>query len=148
LLDEYAEVKQHVKEEKPYWMNLTGGTRFSGPLRYELENYFPEAHYKLAVDRAVREETGGDRELVPDGGGKGTQYYWADNDGVLYHSEKSDEVVVPFFDSVESAEQFLEGQAEIHGEEQYQGMVLRKTGNRKVKEAVEVLTSQSGLTDW
>jgi hypothetical protein len=41
-----------VEEEKPYWLNLRGGTNFSGELRYELENYFPEAHYKLAVDEA------------------------------------------------------------------------------------------------
>jgi len=45
-----------VEEEKPYWMNLTGGTSFSGELRYELENYFPEAHYKLAVDQALEDE--------------------------------------------------------------------------------------------
>lgn len=36
-------------------MNLTGGTRFSGELRYELENYFPEAHYKKAIDQAFRD---------------------------------------------------------------------------------------------
>jgi len=45
-----------VEEEKPYWMNLTGGTTFSGELRYELENYFPEAHYKKAVDQALEDE--------------------------------------------------------------------------------------------
>ena len=27
-------------------------------------------------------------------------------------------------------------------------MVLRKSGNRKVEEATEVLTEQSGLTEW
>lgn len=32
-------------------MNLTGGTRFSGFLRYELENYFPEAHYRKAIEQ-------------------------------------------------------------------------------------------------
>jgi hypothetical protein len=45
-----------VEEEKPYWMNLTGGTSFSGPLRFELENYFPEAHYKQAIDQAFKEK--------------------------------------------------------------------------------------------
>jgi hypothetical protein len=54
-LEEYVEEKRYVEEEKPYWMNLTGGTSFSGELRYELENYFPEAHYKLAVDQAFEE---------------------------------------------------------------------------------------------
>jgi len=50
LLREYTEQKQYVESEKPYWINLTGGTTFSGPLRYQLENYFPETHYKKAVD--------------------------------------------------------------------------------------------------
>lgn len=35
-------------------MDLTGGTSYSGELRYELENYFPEAHYKKAIDQALR----------------------------------------------------------------------------------------------
>jgi len=42
-----------VEEEKPYWMNLTGGTTFSGPLRYELE-----------IEEVVEDElyaNGGDR---------------------------------------------------------------------------------------
>jgi hypothetical protein len=56
LIQEYVETKQFVDEEKPYWMNLTGGTTFSGELRYELENYFPEAHYKQAIDQALEEE--------------------------------------------------------------------------------------------
>ncbi|MFC6810912.1 hypothetical protein ACFQGT_06110 [Natrialbaceae archaeon GCM10025810] len=38
LLDEYTEQKQFVEEEKSYRINLTGGTTFSGPLRYKLEN--------------------------------------------------------------------------------------------------------------
>ena len=68
LLDEYDEEKRFVEEEKPYWMNLAGGTSFSGPLRFELENYFPEAHYRRSVDEAferlVEDElyaNGGDR---------------------------------------------------------------------------------------
>ncbi|MBS8120608.1 hypothetical protein [Haloferax volcanii] len=56
-------------------MNLTGGTSFSGPLRYELENYFPEAHYKNAIDQAFREEA--EEELRPDGGSR-TLSYWSD----------------------------------------------------------------------
>jgi len=55
-----------VEEKKPYWMNLTGGTTFSGPLRYELENYFPEAHYKKAVDQAFEEVV--EDELYANGG--------------------------------------------------------------------------------
>jgi len=134
-----------VEEEKPYWMNLTGGTSFSGPLRFELENYFPEAHYKQAIDQAFEDEA--EEELLPDGGSR-TQYYWSGDDGVVYHTESGDELVDPFFGSVEEAENYLENLAELHGKEQYTGMVLRKSGNRKVEEATEVLTEQAGLSDW
>jgi len=145
LIEEYIEEKQYVDEEKPYWMNLTGGTSFSGPLRYELENYFPAAHYKQAIDQAFEEEA--EEELLPDGGSR-TQYYWSGEDGVVYHTESGDELVDPFFGSIEKAERYLENLADLHGEKQYTGMVLRKSGNRKVEEATEVLTEQSGLTDW
>jgi hypothetical protein len=134
-----------VEEEKPYWMDLTGGTSFSGPLRFELENYFPEAHYKQAIDRAFREQA--EDDLISDGGSR-TQYYWSGEDGVVYHTETEEEMVDPFFNTVEEAEQYLENMADRHGKEQYDGLVLRKSGNRKVMEATEVLTEQSGLTDW
>ena len=134
-----------MEEEKPYWMNLTGGTTFSGELRYELENYFPEAHYKQAIDKAFEKEARD--ELRPDGGSR-TQYYWSGDDGVVYHTEAGDELVDPFFGSVEEAEHYLQNLADLHGKEPYNGLVLRKSGNRKVMEATEVLTEQSGLTDW
>jgi hypothetical protein len=57
-------------------------------------------------------------------------------------------LVDPFFGSVEEAERYLESLADLHGEDQYTGLVLRKTGNQRVEEATEVLTEQSGLTDW
>jgi hypothetical protein len=144
-LEEYVEEKQYVEEEKPYWMNLTGGTSFSGPLRFELENYFPEGHYKQAIDEAFQEQAR--KELRPDGGSR-TQYYWSGEDGILYHTKKEEEMVIPFFNTVDDAEEFLENQADQYGKERYQGMVLRKTGNRKVEEATEVLTNQSGLADF
>jgi hypothetical protein len=134
-----------VDEEKPYWMNLTGGTGFSGPLRFELENYFPDAHYRQAIDQAFREEA--EDEVLPDGGSL-TRYYWSGEDGVVYHTETDGEMVDPFFNSVEEAERYLESLADMNGKEQYDGLVLRKSGNRKVMEATEVLTEQSGLTDW
>ena len=139
------EQKRYVEEEKPYWMNLTGGTSFSGELRYELENYFPEAHYKKAIDRALEDEAV--EEILPDGGSR-TQYYWSGDEGVIYHTEAGDELVDPFFDTIEEAEKFLQNQAEQHGQEMYQGMVLRRAGNMKMKEATDVLTEQAGLTDW
>jgi len=135
---------QYVEEKKPYWMNLTGGTSFSGPLRFELENYFPEAHYKQAVDKALEDEA---EELVPDGGSL-TQYYWSGEDGIVYHTETDGEMVDPFFNTVDEAEQYLETLADSNGKNRYEGLVLRKSGNRKVMEATDVLTEQSGLTDW
>lgn len=126
-------------------MNLTGGTNFSGPLRFELENYFPEAHYKQAIDQAFQEEASDG--LRPDGGSR-TQYYWSGEEGILYHTEKEEDMVIPFFNTVDDAEQFLENQADQYGNERYQGLVLRKTGNRKVEEATDVLTDQSGLMDF
>jgi len=145
LVDEYVEQKQYVEEQKPYWMNLTGGTTFSGELRYKLENYFPQAHYHKAIDQAFEEQA--EEELLPDGGSR-TQYYWSGEDGIVYHTETGDERVDPFFGSVEEAERYLENLADHHGKQQYTGMVLRKSGNRKIKEATEVLTEQSGLTEW
>ena len=134
-----------MEEEKPYWMILTGGTSFSGPLRFELENYFPEAHYKQAIDQAFQEQARD--ELRPDGGSR-TQYYWSGEEGVVYHTEAGDELVDPFFDTIDEAERFLQNQADQYGEDRYQNMVLRRAGNMKMKEATEVLTEQSGLADW
>ena len=57
-------------------------------------------------------------------------------------------MVIPFFNTVDDAEQFLENQANQYGKERYQGLVLRKTGNRKVEESTDVLTEQSGLADF
>lgn len=85
-------------------MNLTGGTQFSGELRYQLENYFPEAHYRKAIDQAFEEQA---EELVTDGGSR-TQYYWSGENGIVYHTQSGDELVDPFFGSVEEAEHYLE----------------------------------------
>ena len=134
-----------MEEEKPYWMNLTGGTSFSGPLRFELENYFPDAHYKQAINQAFEKQA--EEELLPDGGSL-TRYYWSGEDGVVYHTETEGEMVDPFFNSVDEAERYLESLADTNGKEQYDGLVLRKSGNLKIMEATKVLTKQSGLTDW
>jgi hypothetical protein len=113
-----------------------------GELRWETFEYFPRAHYELAVDEALQDES-----LVSDGGRR-TQYYWVGDEGILYHTSEGEDRVDPFFDTVDDAEQFLETQAQQYGEDRYEAMVLRKTGNRKVMEAVEVLTQQTGVTDW
>jgi hypothetical protein len=126
-------------------MNLTGGTRFAGELRFRLENYFPEAHYQQAVTDVFDEDS--DDGLLPDGGAK-TQYYWRGEGGVVYHTDSGDGMVDPFFNSIEEAKRYLETLAEQHGSEQYDSLVLRKSGNLKVIEATEVLTDQADLTDW
>lgn len=40
--DLIEERKRFVEQKKPYWLSLTGGTRFLGEFRFELENYFPD----------------------------------------------------------------------------------------------------------
>lgn len=112
-----------------------------GEMYWDLSTYFPDAHYRKAMHQY------GDKELAPDGGSR-TQYYWSGEDGVVYHTEQGDDMVHPFFDTVEDAERFLERQADQHGKDRYSGMVLRKTGNRKVEEATDVLTEQSGIADF
>ncbi|WP_276273615.1 hypothetical protein [Haloarcula litorea] len=126
-------------------MNLTGGTAFSGELRFELENVFPEAHYKKAIDQAFRQQA---QESLRTDGGQRTEYFWSGEDGILYHTEFGEDIVNPFFGSVEEAEQYLERQADRNGKERYEGLVLRKSGNQKVEEATEVLTEQSGLDQF
>ncbi|MFB6216419.1 MAG: hypothetical protein ABEJ72_05575, partial [Candidatus Aenigmatarchaeota archaeon] len=101
--------------------------------------------YTQAITKRVQEDW--EDEILPDGG-KRTQYYWSGEQGVLYHSETGEDTVDPFFGTIEEAERYLENQADIHGKEKYESLVLRKSGNRKVEEATEVLTQQSGLADW
>ena len=145
LVEQYFVEKRFVEEESRYWKDLVGGTAFSGELRFEKGSYFPEAHYEMAFVEADDREFG--EELLPDGGSK-TQYYWSGEDGILYHTSKGEDMVVPFFNTVDDAEQFLENQASQHGKDRYSSMVLRKSGNRKVEEATDVLTEQSGIDDY
>lgn len=122
----------------------TSDTPTSGEPGIEHETALPQPHYRKTLSQDAEEENA---EILPDGGTK-TQYYWSGDDGILYHTEKEEDLVIPFFDTVADAERFLESQAEKYGTERYHGMVLRKTGNRKVEEATEVLTSQAGLADF
>ena len=157
LLDEYVQQKQYVEEEKPYWMNLTGGTRFSGELRYELENYFPEAHYNKAIDQAFQEQAR-NRVLEPDGGtthlhqdGRRSKvYYWVnpETDATLVHSEYNGDEATPFFATVGDAERFLENRAETGDRERYEAMSLYKAKITKVEDAVEVLLDQADINDY
>ena len=79
-----------------------------------------------------------------------TQYYWQGKQGVLYHTYLSGgelDVVDPFFDSIEAAESYLEQEADSQ-QELYDDMVLYDADGNKIKEAVEVLTEQSGFSDY
>lgn len=140
ILQEYVEYRL-LFEDKPYWLFLDSQEE----LKWETFSYFPEAHYNQEISKRVREEWS--EEVLPDGGTR-TQYYWSGENGVIYHTETGDDLVDPFFGSIDEAEQYLENLADRHSKEQYDSLVLRKSGNRKVKEATEVLTEQSGLTDW
>ena len=135
-------------------MNLTGGTRFSGELRVELENYFPDAHYQRALDQAVREAA---QELEPDGGTtnlhtdgrRSTVYYWLNPDtgAALYHTEINGDEADPFFGSAGEAEQFLEKRGG-QDTDRYQGFSLYKAKVQKIEDAVDVLTDQAGIEDF
>jgi len=155
LLEEYAEEKQYVEEEKPYWMNLTGGTTYSGELRYELENYFPKAHYKQAIDQAFRKQaqeklkTDGGTAFLHQDGRRNKVYYWVNPEtgAALYHTGANGEEANPFLGSIGEAEQFLEKQA---GEEtkKYEGYSLYEARIQKVEDVVEVILDQSGIDDF
>lgn len=138
-------------------MNVTGGTRFSGPRRIELENYFPAAHYRKALDQAFEalaeerlETDGGKPSNIHTDGRRSTAYYWLNPDtgAALYHTTFNGDEANLFFPSVGEAERFLEQQAQRHDQERYQGMSLYKAKVSKVEDAVEVLMDQSGINDF
>lgn len=143
-----------MEEEKPYWINLTGGTSFSGELRFKLENYFPAEHYEKAIDQAFQEAA--EQRLKPDGGvnlhqdgRRSNVYYWLNPDtgAALYHTEANGEEANPFFGSVGEAEQFLEKRSQSSTEE-YEGLSLYEARVEKIEDAVEVLMDQSGIDDF
>ncbi|EMA11571.1 hypothetical protein SAMN05443574_103306 [Haloarcula vallismortis] len=134
---------------EPYVMNLRNP--WDGQMKYELEDpaphqvfFYNEAIEELAEELGYEPE---DNELIPDGGSR-TKYYWSGQDGILYHTEKGEDIVVPFFNTEEDAGDFIERQAELHGKDRYEGMVLRKTGDRKVAEAKDFIYNDSQLTDF
>jgi len=51
LIDEYLEEKEYVENRKPYWVFVDA---YDG-IEYSLFNYFPEAHYKAAIDYAFEQ---------------------------------------------------------------------------------------------
>lgn len=77
-------------------------------------------------------------------------YYWIDPDtgAALEHTSVGDEGTIPFFGSEEAAEECLEKRAEMGDEEDYAGLSLYRGRTRKVSDAVDVLTDQSGIEDF
>jgi hypothetical protein len=79
-----------------------------------------------------------------------TQYYWRGKQGIAYHTDLSNgelDVVDPFFDSIGAADSYLE--TEANGcEDLYDDLALYDTDGNRIKEAVEVLTDQSGFADF
>jgi len=146
---EYVEEKQYVESEKPYWLFVDAerGTELS----YNLFNYFPDAHYRKAIENA-RE----DQKLVFDGGDlhKGNRrvklYYWMnpETDAALTHTEVNGEEAIPFFDAVGAAEDYLEKRAETVDNNQYEKMSLYVARVEKLEDAKDVLTEQAGIEDF
>jgi hypothetical protein len=60
LIDGYLEEKEYVETRKPDWLFVDAHDR----LEYGLFNYFPEAHYKAAIDNAFEQNA---EETVRDG---------------------------------------------------------------------------------
>jgi hypothetical protein len=157
LAARYEERKQYVQDEKPYWMNLRNP--YDGELQWELNNYFPDFHYRKAVEEAdYHLDTEAGQELRTDGGysdlhnGKRTSkvYYWVDPDtgAALEHTGVNDEQTIPFFPDEETAKEYLEHRADGGGKEQYEGLSLYEARAKKVGDAVDVLTDQSGIEDF
>lgn len=145
---------EFVEKEKPYWLSLRHPR--DDEMQWDLWNYAPLAHYDIAMEQ-VREEM--DDEVRTDGGGysdlfngkkQSKVYYWVDPDtgAALEHTSVGNEGTIPFFDSEESAEEYLEKRAEMGDKTDYEGLSLYQGRTRKVGDAVDVLTDQSGIEDF
>jgi hypothetical protein len=151
LAEKYEERKRYVAERKPYWVNLRAPR--DDEMYFDLNNYFPAFHYEQAINELD------DEELIPDGGGyadlhngKRTSkvYYWVDPDtgSALEHTGVNDEQTIPFFPDEEAAEAYLEQRAETGDKAQYEDLSLYQARAKKVGDAVDVLTDQSGIEDF
>lgn len=153
LKAERAYMKDYVANRKPYWLNLRHPR--GDEMRWELNNYFPDAHYRMAIEEAEARldydvETDGGYDSIHNGKRKATAYYWLDPDtgAALEHTGVNDEKTVPFFPDEESAFDYLEKRADAEGKERYENLSLYKARTRKVGDAVDVLTEQSGIGDF
>ena len=51
LIEEYLEEREYVENRKPYWLFVDA----QDGIEYSLFNYFPEAHYKAAIDQVFEQ---------------------------------------------------------------------------------------------
>ena len=163
----YQERRRYVADRKPYWLSLRHPR--DGEMQCDLFNYFPDWHYRTAIDTLRETDRDGEvfspaspgdgYDLEPDGGvpelhkgtTRSTVYYWLNpqTGAGLYHTEVHDDEANLFFDSVEEAESFLEQQAETaDSAARYESMSLYKARTRKVRDAKDVLTDQAGIEDF
>lgn len=110
-------------------------------------DYKPIGLYEQRI-QTLEAETGDLDVLLTDGGKNSTQFYWSGQDGVLYHTEVGPNLVKIHYNSEDEAVRHIENEADKYGEEMFSGMVLRKTGNQKVMEVDDVLTTQQDLMEY
>jgi hypothetical protein len=123
-----------------------------GELQFETFSYVPEDHFRTAYDRLTAQdvESDGGYSDLHSGTTRVTVYYWYDPDtgAVLEHTGVNDEQTVPFFPDEAAAHDYLEHRDDAVEEDQYDGLSLYKARTRKVGDAVDVLTDQSGIDEF
>ena len=82
-----------------------------------------------------------------------TEYYWRTKDGNIPHTtsplgDGSLELADCYFDTEENATRFYENLHEDGKLEQIDGATLYDTSGDKIMEGTEVVTEQSGFTDY
>ena len=77
-------------------------------------------------------------------------FYWVNPDtgAALYHTGVNEEETIPFFKDVGAAETYLEQCADRDDSDAYDQYSLYEAKTRKVTDAVDVLTDQSGIADF
>jgi hypothetical protein len=102
LIDEYAETKSYVAAEKPYWVYLDAQTE--SEITLGTFQYFPEAHYKRAIDHAI------DRVTAPPveaDGGDNRLYFWYNTETNAVVQEFREEEPYTWFGVFEQQEEAL-----------------------------------------
>lgn len=130
-----------------------------GEMYWDLSTIFPDWHYRQGIHTLP---TGGEDDEEPELRGDGgytdlhngkqraTVYYWLDPEtgSVLEHTTVGDEQTIPFFAEEGRAMDYLEKRADTDTETDYSDFSLYKARVRKVGDAVDVLTDQSGIDDF